>query len=260
MFIYAYIFNYDFIAKLFDCYKLGYWFTFTLFSFFIAYFIFNYFISKFRFSDNIKDIIALLTAILLHFATTNMCMEFLGLYGNISQILGIIMFKYYIFFTLGTLTKKHFQTFIKKTDSNLLLTTLVILFFIPLIPILKYNLPSINVWIKHITFIYFGIIGTYLVFIYFNKYKNYFTKENCIGKIFQFIGKRTLDIYLLHFFFIPRNLKWLNHYFPDFQNPCIELFVLLIISAIIIGICLLTSSIIRISPFLSSNLFGSINK
>lgn len=256
MIIYAYIFNYNVITGLFDCYKLGYWFTFTLFSFFITYFIINYFISRLKFKELYKNILWISIAIILHFVTTNKCMQIMGLSGCISDLLGIILLKYFIFFILGTLTKKSFPLFQKYEKHNMFRTIIIIMFFLPLIPIMKYNLASINIWYDHLIFLYFGTLGIYLVFQYFSKYQTIFSKQSKIGKTLQFIGKRTLDIYLLHYFFLPRNLEWLGTYFTGFKNSSIELFLSLCISLIVISISLVMSSIIRTSPFLGKNLFG----
>ena len=248
MLIYAFIFNYNFFEGLFDYYKLGYWFTL------------NTIIPQFKSTDYIKDYILIASAIIIHFATTNKCLHLIGLNENINHILGITLFKYYIFFVLGVITRKHFQAFLRKANNNILLTILIISFFIPLIPIIKFNLSSINVWINHFTFLYFGILGIYIIFLYFNKYQSFFSKEKRAGIILQFIGKRTLEIYLLHYYFIPRNIEWLGEYFTNFKNPSIELFASLTISWIVIGLCLVVSSIIRLSPILSFNLFGSIQE
>lgn len=260
MLIYASIFNYNFIDGLFDYYKLGYWFTFTLFSFFIAYFIFNYFLLKIKIKEPYKDILWIVLALFIHFATTDKFMQIIGLYGSISKLFGIILFKYFIFFILGALTKKHYNKFQHYKNHKSLSTIIILAFFFPLILFFKYNLIHINVWTEHLAFLYFGILGMYIVFLYFNKYQETFEKKNIIGKLLQYIGKRTLDIYLLHYLFVPRDIEWLATHFYNFKNPCIELFISLGISIIVICMCLLLSNIIRISPFLERNLFGQNNK
>ena len=73
----------------------------------------------------------------------------------------------------------------------------------------------------------------------------------------QYIGRRTLDVYLLHFFFLPGNMAWLGKYIMGNGNQTVELFVSLIIALMVIGLCLLTSSIIRLSPPLAHLLLGT---
>ena len=72
----------------------------------------------------------------------------------------------------------------------------------------------------------------------------------------QYVGKRTLDIYLLHYFFLPR---FLMEYAPQLQvydSRFLEFVVIMTLSIIILLFCLITSYIIRLSPFLGHYLFG----
>ncbi|MBR4828594.1 MAG: hypothetical protein IKZ92_02175 [Muribaculaceae bacterium] len=70
------------------------------------------------------------------------------------------------------------------------------------------------------------------------------------------MGRRTLDIYLIHYFFLPLNLTFVT-VFKDHPMPIIEAFVSSLIAIIIIAACLLVSNIIRLSPFLAHWLFGA---
>jgi hypothetical protein len=75
--------------------------------------------------------------------------------------------------------------------------------------------------------------------------------------ILQYVGKRTLDIYLLHYFFLPR---FLMEYAPQLQaydSRLLEFVVIMVLSLIILVLCLITSYIIRLSPFLGHYLFGA---
>ena len=98
MSIYAFIFGYNFIDGLFDSYKLGYWFTITLFNFYIAFFLLNYIINKLGVKNNLIDITWIIIALLLHFITTTKAMQVLGVDGLLTGLLSINMFKYFHFF------------------------------------------------------------------------------------------------------------------------------------------------------------------
>lgn len=73
----------------------------------------------------------------------------------------------------------------------------------------------------------------------------------------QYVGRHTLDIYLLHYFFLP-TLPVLAGVVRGVA--VIELSVTLIISIIIIMITLLVSEVIRSSDFLAHYLFGAKSK
>lgn len=257
MFLYAFLFNYNFYDGLFDVYKLGYWFTIALFMFFIVFIAIDYILSLSHLSVRFKDYIWLIVALIFHFATTDKCMHLLGLYGKTSLFLGIIQFKYFLFFIIGILIKKHFKAFMNWKDKKYTMAILIIAFFVVTIPILKFSPLSHNVWFKHFIFIYTGCLGIFIIFLYFNKYQNSFTSQTLLGKTFQYIGKRTLDIYLLHYFFLPRDLEGLGNHFVNFANPCLEIFISIGLSFMVIGLCLITSNIIRISPWLGKHLLGA---
>jgi fucose 4-O-acetylase-like acetyltransferase len=100
----------------------------------------------------------------------------------------------------------------------------------------------------------FGLLT--ITFMYFRNYKQYFTKLSPIGVSLQYIGRRTLDIYLLHFIFIP-DLPGLGSFFnAHSHNFVIDITLSIIVGLIIIGFCIITSNILRISPFFKKWLFG----
>jgi fucose 4-O-acetylase-like acetyltransferase len=69
------------------------------------------------------------------------------------------------------------------------------------------------------------------------------------------IGRRTLDIYLIHYFVLPYNLIQLDVWLQYHHNT---LFVpmALILALWVVIISLLISSILRVSPLLAKYLFG----
>ena len=70
------------------------------------------------------------------------------------------------------------------------------------------------------------------------------------------MGRRTLDIYLIHFFMIPLDFKIIT-VFMDHPMPVVEAFAAAIIAVLIIAVSLLVSEILRLSPFLAHWLFGA---
>lgn len=260
MSIYAFIFGYNFIDGLFDSYKLGYWFTITLFNFYIAFFLLNYIINKLGIKNNLIDNTWITIALLLHFITTTKSMQALGINGLLSGLLSINMFKYFIFFIVGILVKKHFTNYEKLVGKNYFTTTILLAFWILVVPYLKFKSHLNNPWIEHFAFLCIGILGIFIIFLFFNKYSDSFSINTKTGKCLQYIGKRTLDIYLLHYLFLPRDLGCLGSIFNDFKNPCIELFVSSFLALSVIGLCLIVSNIIRISNPLSYYLLGMKSK
>jgi len=92
--------------------------------------------------------------------------------------------------------------------------------------------------------------------MYFRFYKEYFTKFSVIGSSLQYIGRRTLDIYLIHFLFMP-DVPQIGEYFKAHSsNFVIDLMLSVTMALIIIGFCIIASNILRISPFFKKWLFG----
>lgn len=101
-----------------------------------------------------------------------------------------------------------------------------------------------------------GSMALFLVFLFFYKYRSAFEENHKIGKALQYIGRHTLAIYMLHYFFLPRNLQFIGDFFMQYSNPTIELFISILIAALVIGISLLTNALICTSPLLAHYLFG----
>ena len=72
----------------------------------------------------------------------------------------------------------------------------------------------------------------------------------------QYVGKRTLDIYMIHYFLLPFRLDMMGKWFTDNPNPAIEFFITTAIAAIVIALTMVIGNIIRLSPTLSHYLLG----
>jgi uncharacterized protein involved in cysteine biosynthesis len=65
-----------------------------------------------------------------------------------------------------------------------------------------------------------------------------------------------LDIYLLHYFFLPRFVIPYADQLRAYDSQFIEFLVILVIALVVLAITLLASYLIRLSPFLGHYLFG----
>ena len=99
-----------------------------------------------------------------------------------------------------------------------------------------------------------GITGMWLVFTCFRLSESWLQKLR-LSKPLQYVGTRTLDIYLLHYFFLPRFSLPYADQLKAFNSQFVEFWVILAVSLIVL-LSLLASYIIRLSPFLGHYLFG----
>ena len=95
----------------------------------------------------------------------------------------------------------------------------------------------------------------WMVFTCFRLGISWLEKLN-LSKPLQYVGTRTLDIYLLHYFFLPRFLMPYVEQLKAYDSHLIEFLVIMGISLVVLAFSLLASYIIRLSPFLGHYLFG----
>jgi fucose 4-O-acetylase-like acetyltransferase len=90
----------------------------------------------------------------------------------------------------------------------------------------------------------------------FKENENHLSSSTKLGNSLQHIGKRTLDIYYLHFYFLPYNLSFVGKWLDKNPNPLLEFSMSLTLALLVVVCCLLVSKIIRISPTLAYLLLG----
>ncbi len=232
--------------------KHGYWFTYTLFLYFVAYTISQYFFQLLNLSGRIKDILTISLGLVFYLLfSVDSIFYALPINSQFKDFLSMHHWGYYLFFTIGTLFKKHFTTIQYLLDEKPVILTSLIVFFI--LNIFRPRMMSSHINIFNLLTAISGIV---LLFSFFRKHETIFSKEKMIGKSLQLIGRKTLDIYLLHYFLLPLNLYAHTAFLRETPMPLIELIISLLISLGIICGCLLISAILRMSPCTAYYLFG----
>ena len=178
----------------------------------------------------------------------------LGIFRQVLTLLSFTKMKYIIFFWLGTFVKKNFASFIRFTDNQYVIAICLCIFFVLAIHAKPIYLS--NNELRLLSFLLSGISGIIIVFTFFRKNEVYISRKIIIGKVLQFIGRRTLDIYLIHFFVLPYHIHQIGTW-PTISYKLLDLVMFLILAFWIIAISLLISSIIRLSPFLGHYLLGA---
>lgn len=191
------IFHVTFNETLYDRYKNGYWFTFTLFFFYVIYIV----ITKMSYVFSCKnkwahDSIFIILGSFVYLLAMSSIHQKLGIPHNIATATGITQFNYFPFFMAGTLVKKYFSKFEYIFDKDKCIACLILLFI--LVNISHEHIVSVNISIYFLTA---GFTGIAIIFAFFRHHAE-FMEESIIGKWLQRIGKKTLDIYLIHYFFI----------------------------------------------------------
>lgn len=219
----------------------GYWFTIALFEYFFVYVLFNFIIKK----RIICDIVLLIIALILYILSNDV-----SVYEKFPFIYNAIIWnsEFFIFFLLGTLTKKYFDKVKIIFNKDIIMTIIIISVFIGACLFLKKYVFKLELKLA------ISILGLFSIFYFFMKNSNYIDNSR-IGRVLQYIGRRTLDIYLLHIFFITNSISWVKD--NGIDSPTIIFIISIATSFVITGICLLISNILRTNPLLGKILFGA---
>ena len=230
--------------------KGGYWFTFALFEFFVLYLL------TMRLGRRWSALLAVVISISAfcydiyysRFVTAHV------LSLPLTRVLGFLSFmtwRYYLFFFIGTWVRSHFDTFLKWTARPVVIALIALGFLsVAVSPHPEEAVPA------YLVFACGGIMGMILVFTFFRLCSSAFTKERIAGRILQYVGTRTLDIYLLHYFFLPRFLLSWGEQLRGLHSPLLEVASACTLSLAVVACCLAASYILRLSPFLAHYLFG----
>lgn len=230
-----------------------YWFTFVLFEMFFVYFSVTCISNVCHFRESYILIpVALLCMVftLFHFDDFQWC--------SIFRIRDLVT--YFPYFVFGLFARKEERRFLSIIEKDSCRTTLLLLFVLLLLIIHRdLSSPTIIILIGKIGNVYLvRWIGLLLVVSIFVNNKHFFEQGSKISRVMQFVGRRTLDVYMLHYFFLP-SLPLLGFFFQNNSNPLLELITGSLIALCVLSISLFISWIIRNSSFLAFYLFGVKN-
>lgn len=228
----------------------GYWFTIHLFYFFIFYTITNLISSKI---GRGADVILLVVAMVIYaISYSHVMIERTQLGADLFHYLGMKNWRFYIFFCIGVLMRKHHDTVIKMLDNKYMMGAFVILFFFMVFYAGKIDF---SFW-SPICMLIYGGVSILVIYAFFRKYQETFSRNNSFGYWAQYAGKRTMDIYMIHYFLLPFHLDVMGKWFADNPNPAIEFFGTTSIACMVMALAMVIGNIIRLSPLLSYYLLG----
>ncbi len=164
--------------------------------------------------------------------------------------------KYLQFYTLGILCRKYMGVFASVCSKDWFRTGSILGFIVLLLLYFHDDFKaSGGVLYQAVHDIFVRYAGVFVVVAYFYAKKDFFDQKNRFNSLLGLIGRRTLDIYMIHYFFLP-DLSFMGDFLKCDSMILGQIFVGLLLSAMVIAVCLLLSSILRTSRFLSEWLFG----
>ena len=231
--------------------KGGYWFTFALFEFFILYMLAVRLCGKWDFGVVLLIALGSFIYSRYYYVILSLAVGWQIFAIKFLGFLSVVVWRYFLFFYIGAWVRRHFEAFIRWTDIPfvLLVITAVFAFVVASMPHKDHLIYEI------LRFYVGGISGMVMVFCFFRLSASWLQQIH-LSKPLQYVGTRTLDIYLLHYFFLPRFLLPYAGLLQNYNNSAIEFVVILSIALLVLGVTLLASYVIRLSPFLGRYLFG----
>lgn len=243
------------VTILADPIKNGYWFLLVLCWSYLVYYGLSWLIETRPLLQRYKDIILIISTIIIFLLGYVLKKSNDGP----SYLSGVLFTRYFHFFIFGLLARKYNHYFTKIFEEKGVF--LLFLSGIVLTILVWDNLNTTATTVLNTTSSWLGIIPVFIIYIplpyiylliifciFYKYYNNIRTKG---GKFLGFIGERTLDIYMLHYFFIPTLPIYIEN-----PNGIIYITTTLSIAILVIIFSLITGSILRTSNILASLLFG----
>lgn len=244
--------------------KAGYWFTLVLLYMLLTFYLFSYVESK------LSSVFPLVASFLLpllfiislgFFETCYLPRQFswaLGHKGPPNAFLNysslVEMFRYFPFFLYGAMVHRHWERAQRLMDSRWFFPVVVVLALLTTLEVIKWHYLRME-WASLPHTLAMFLLLT-IVFMFFRHYSDFFSDKTALGRGLQFIGRRTLDIYLLHYFFLPK-LPMVGEFFRvNRHNFILDTTAALAVALVVVAFCVITSQLLRVSPFLKKYLFG----
>ncbi len=260
--LFCFLFQKNIHYSMIDSQKAGYWFTFVLFIYFMFYILIDKlvcWIGKQKPFNTTTIILTLLVGLLLFFFINNGTLLHI-MSPHVTSFLAVNKWQYFLFFSFGCAVHKYFSYFLKWQDYKYVKDVLLLVFASAAICIFYQNNVTTIIISNTILKLFSASLGIVLIMFFFRENENHMLNTTILGKVLQYIGKRTLDIYFLHYFFLPYNLSIIGNWFNSNPNPLLEFCASLLLASIVIFCCLIVSRMIHSCSMLTFLLFGGKRK
>lgn len=234
--------------------KLGYWFTEVLLEMFLVYYTISFLMRRSRLASRqiVLGIISVCFFVLSMFGSSFYAEHAISNWFCLSNL-----FLYFQFFVFGVIVSCYRDKVFRLIDNPYIIGIILLSFFgLYIAGYSQHNSAQtiLMIGVSKITNNLVRYLGVVILFAVFKYYREFFSLDTRVGRGLQYIGRRTLDIYLLHYFLIPV-LPSVGSFLNQ-AGVVIEVTGAVVISMLVILFCLIISNIIRISPFLAYWLFG----
>lgn len=246
--LYCWVMNLDYLHSLNLRLKEGYWFTIVLFEFGVIYILTDAVCNRMTILARLKPYIHLLVGCAIVYLSS-FSEKWNATYPIINTF-SIGEFYHYIFFVLGSVLYSRREEFYKFLDNTpwSMAAILIIYLFLD-VARYKYGFASLRLLAMMTVSL---LISTGLVIIWRIFKNNKFVG----GNLLAFIGQRSIDVYFLHYFLLPRDMSFVGEFFARHHIPFVEYCIAVLLALLLVAASLLMGQILRLSPFMGQWLLG----
>lgn len=251
LFLFCWVFRHNYLSTIYQRFSGGYWFTLVLFIFIIIYLSIDKAIrfagisgTKAKFMHIILGLIVSYSALFFSKYTTT-C--------SLINLFSITEYFNYTYFVVGAVLFEHRDT-VFKLQRNAIISGLCILFyFLAQIATALYGTESLQLG-AGIFLLCMHTSSLLIIWQLFHRYPALSTDSH-IGRFLSLVGRRSLDIYFIHYFFLPDLHLWGNYLF-SINAQFIEYLLAIMLAIPITFISLGMGYILRLSPVTTRLLLG----
>lgn len=255
----CWVYGYNILEQLLHPMKAGCWFTITLFGFILLYTLYEWG-TKYNQRHKIwKDLILLLLTLILSygFAKLTLWRNILGnaitIYYDAFQIAKWSYFQYFVF---GVLVSKYKQQ-VKNAISYSIIPAIVFVVW-TIASILCVQNIAIILPIPYISqlmnMVYVCSSITLVTYVFY--YYRHQIETTRLGNIISVVGCNTLGIYLLHYFFLWGEYRFVADFCASNPTQLIMFLIYVLVALIILAATMLLISVVKLSPLLSQLILG----
>lgn len=250
--IYCWTFHKDYIFSIYEKMKMGYWFTLLLFGYIAIFLTITLLLRKLKVSQRKSNWIHIAVALIVSY--TALIFNPLGMDYPWVNLFSIGEYFNYPFFVMGAILFPNRAQLFKTLSNKHLVGGGIFILILGTIAEALYD----TEWLKYGAGLYcliFRSLGLILIWMLFHRYRELSSMSH-IGRCLSFIGKRSIDVYFLHYFFLPYGLHSWGDYLMSINAPLIEDLCAIVLSIPIIILSLGAGYIIRQSTITAKFLLG----
>lgn len=247
MSIYCWVRPLNYISTLFAPYKEGYWFTYLLFAYLLIFYLQSKLLNRLQ-RDSIRNGIHLLIALIIAYAA-QVAYKLTNTYP-IMGLLSLELYCYYPYLVIGHLIYQYRNWLIQ----NVRWGAMIIACFITNIFCYKYDMVFLRYFSAPVTLI-INTLSLMVIWFCFEKIPQLSTSSRT-GRFLSFVGQRSIDVYFLHYFFLPLNLGLIGEYCVELSSTVLSYLIATVLSLIFTVLSLGLGQILRLSPFTAKYLLG----